>query len=97
MYTRREMIGALGAGLGSVGLAALLNPAGAAPHFKPRVKRVIQLFMNGAALPATPFAASHVYSFVVQGTGGRLSFNYNDIPGTFVDNSGSFTVTIAGQ
>jgi len=57
----------------------------------------IQLFMNGAALPATPFAASHVYSFVVQGTGGRLSFNYNDIPGTFVDNSGSFTVTIAGQ
>ena len=57
----------------------------------------IQLFMNGAALPATPFAASHVYSFVVPGNGGRLSFNYNDIPGTFVDNSGSFTVTIAGQ
>jgi hypothetical protein len=53
--------------------------------------------MNGAALPVTPFSASHVYSFVVQGTGGRLSFNYNDIPGTFVDNSGSFTVTIARQ
>jgi hypothetical protein len=49
------MIGALGAGLGSVGLAALLNPAGAAPHFKPRVKRVIQLFMNGGPFQADLF------------------------------------------
>jgi hypothetical protein len=57
----------------------------------------IQLFMNGAALPTTPFSASHVYSFVVAGTGGHLTFNYNDIPGTFVDNSGTFTVTIVGQ
>jgi hypothetical protein len=57
----------------------------------------IQLFMNSAALPTTPFSPSHVYSFVVQGNGGHLTFAYNDIPGTFVDNSGSFTVTIAGQ
>jgi hypothetical protein len=48
MFTRREMIYALGAGLGSVGLAALLaREAGAAPHFRPRAKRIIQLFMNG--------------------------------------------------
>jgi len=57
----------------------------------------IQLFMNGAALPVTPFSASHVYSFVVAGTGGHITFAYNDIPGTFVDNSGTFSVTIAGQ
>lgn len=48
MFTRREMIGALGAGLGSVGLASLLNSeARAGTHFKPRAKRIIQLFMNG--------------------------------------------------
>jgi hypothetical protein len=48
MFTRREMIQALGAGLGSVGLATLLSSeAGAAPHFRPRAKRVIHLFMNG--------------------------------------------------
>jgi hypothetical protein len=48
MFTRREMIHALGGGLGAVGLSALLAPsATAAPHFKPRAKRIIQLFMNG--------------------------------------------------
>ena len=48
MFTRREMIHALGAGLGSVSLAALLaREAGAAPHFEPKTKRIIQLFMNG--------------------------------------------------
>ncbi len=48
MYSRREMIRALGGGLGAVGLAGLLTQqAGAAPHFAPRAKRVIQLFMNG--------------------------------------------------
>jgi hypothetical protein len=48
MFTRREMIHALGAGLGSVGLASLLAPeAFAAPHFAPKAKRIIQLFMNG--------------------------------------------------
>jgi hypothetical protein len=34
---------------------------------------------------------------VVPGNGSHLTFAYNDIPGTFVDNSGTFTVTIAGQ
>jgi hypothetical protein len=36
MYTRREMIGAMGAGLGTVGLATLLTETPAAPHLKPR-------------------------------------------------------------
>src|SRR5829696_7681778 len=50
--TRREMIQALGGGLGAIGLASLLAPAAAAnttrgPHFRPRARRVIQLFMNG--------------------------------------------------
>jgi hypothetical protein len=38
------MIGALGGGLGSIALGQSLE---AAPHFAPRAKRVIQLFMNG--------------------------------------------------
>jgi hypothetical protein len=55
----------------------------------------IQLFLDGGPLPTTPFAPSHVYTFVVPGNGGPFVFNYNDIPGTFVDNSGTFTVTIS--
>jgi uncharacterized protein DUF1501 len=54
MLSRREMIQALGGGLGALGLANLLVPEAAAAtgrptgtHFAPRVKRVIQLFMNG--------------------------------------------------
>jgi hypothetical protein len=54
LLSRREMIHALGGGLGALGLATLLAPASRAaapssrgPHFKPRAKRVIQLFMNG--------------------------------------------------
>jgi hypothetical protein len=54
----------------------------------------IQLFVNGAALPTTPFAPNHVYTVSVPGTGGPFAFGYNDIPGTFVDNSGTFTVVI---
>lgn len=50
-YTRREMIHALGGGLGSLGLASVFSGAAergtASPHFRPRAKRVIQLFMNG--------------------------------------------------
>jgi Protein of unknown function (DUF1501) len=56
--SRREMIQALGGGLGALGLAHLLGPVATAsvhsspqPHFAPRAKRVIQLFMNGG-----PFA-----------------------------------------
>src|SRR5437763_8760951 len=46
--SRRQMIRALGGGLGGVALAALLDDAQAQkPHFKPRARRVIQLFMNG--------------------------------------------------
>jgi len=60
MPSRREMIQALGGGLGALGLANLLArqvtaavPAGHKPalQFAPRAKRVIQLFMNGG-----PFA-----------------------------------------
>jgi hypothetical protein len=51
MITRRQMIQALGGGLGTLGLASLLAPTASAsahgPHFKPRAKRLIQLFMNG--------------------------------------------------
>jgi hypothetical protein len=47
MFTRRQMIRALGAGLGAVPLAALLDAPAAGTHFKPRAKRLIQLFMNG--------------------------------------------------
>src|SRR5439155_17375817 len=50
---RRQIIQAIGGGLGSLGLASLLTPDSSAaevlrtPHFKPRAKRIIQLFMNG--------------------------------------------------
>src|SRR5205807_9970603 len=47
----REMIQTLGGGIGTLALADLLaSPASAAPvgpHFAPRAKRVIHLFMNG--------------------------------------------------
>ena len=60
--SRREMLNRMGAGFGSLGLAAMLaeqnmlqaGPVNAAsplapkiPHFAPRAKRVIQLFMPG--------------------------------------------------
>ena len=44
--SRRRMISGLGGGLGGIALAGLLRGA-EAPHTRPRVKRVIQLFMNG--------------------------------------------------
>src|SRR4051794_8011440 len=50
LLSRREMIQAVGGGLGALGLAGLLASEAAAargPHFRPRAKRVIQLFMNG--------------------------------------------------
>jgi len=50
-FTRREMIKALGGGIGGLALADLLaTKASAAPigsHFAPTAKRVIHLFMNG--------------------------------------------------
>ncbi len=53
MPTRRQLIQALGGGLGFLGLAGVLTseteaaPVVQGPHFKPRAKRLIQLFMNG--------------------------------------------------
>ena len=52
--TRRQMLGRMCAGFGLLGLAGLLGPQAAfaanalpAPHFRPRAKRVIFLFLNG--------------------------------------------------
>src|SRR5436853_3319935 len=59
--TRRQMIQALGGGLGVLGLASVLSaeagaaPAAAAPHFQPRAKRIIQLFLNGGPFQADLF------------------------------------------
>ncbi len=60
LLTRRHVIQALGGGLGLLGLADVFTPdAGAAsnrgPHFAPRAKRVIQLFMNGGPFQADLF------------------------------------------
>jgi hypothetical protein len=50
MLNRREMLRRAGGGFGMLGLAGTLSAAGtmAQPHFAPRAKRVIFLFMNGA-------------------------------------------------
>ncbi|MFO0926308.1 MAG: DUF1501 domain-containing protein [Gemmataceae bacterium] len=56
MWTRRQMVQALGGGLGLAGLAGLLaDEAAAVPHFPPRAKRVIQLFMSGGPFQADLF------------------------------------------
>ena len=56
MWTRRQMIQALGGGLGGLGLAGLLaDESAAAPHFPPRARRVIQLFMSGGPFQADLF------------------------------------------
>ncbi len=49
MMTRRDMLKLLGAGTGSLGLAAVAQDpfASKAAHFRPRAKRLIHLFMNG--------------------------------------------------
>jgi hypothetical protein len=56
------MLSALGGGLGSLGLAQLLAAESSSPparlvppHFAPRAKRVIQLFMNGGPFQADLF------------------------------------------
>ena len=56
-FTRREMLRTIGGGFGALGLAGVLaqeaiadaaNPlAPRSPHFAPKAKRVIFLFMNG--------------------------------------------------
>src|SRR5262245_44231456 len=48
--TRRQMLGRLAGGFGSVALAGLLSDSALAarlPHFKPRARRIIFLFMSG--------------------------------------------------
>ena len=53
MLSRRDMLRRMAGGFGLIGLAGLLGPqmlfgnGTRAPHFKPRAKRVIFLFMNG--------------------------------------------------
>ena len=59
MLSRRRFLKRAGMGLGMVGLGALLGPrlnAGKAaslgahlPHFQPRAKRVIHIFLNGGS------------------------------------------------
>src|ERR1051325_1391204 len=52
--SRRQMLTRMATGFGLLGLAGLLGPASAGaasvlgkPHFRPRARRVIFLFMNG--------------------------------------------------
>ena len=62
LLTRRQMLQQMGTGLGMVGLAALLGDAGVVtranaavanplvpkpPHFRPRARRIIHIYLNG--------------------------------------------------
>ena len=54
LFSRRHLLQAMGGGFGSIALAGLLAPTASAtpavargPHFAPRAKRIIHLFMNG--------------------------------------------------
>ena len=46
-FHRRQFLRSTGLGLGGMALASLMNEAGAAPHFAPKAKRIISLFMHG--------------------------------------------------
>ena len=60
---RRGFLWHLGGGLGGIALAGLLDTEGVLaagdepgkPHFRPRAKRVVQLFMSGAASQVDTF------------------------------------------
>jgi hypothetical protein len=64
-WSRRSLVQALGGGLGAVGLAQMLGAESrpfaerkatlGQPHFAPRAKRIIQLFMNGGPFQADLF------------------------------------------
>lgn len=67
--SRRDMIHALGGGIGSLALSSLLaasaSTAPPGPHFRPRAKRVIHLFMNGGVFGPDffdPKPALHQYA-----------------------------------
>src|SRR5690349_16057458 len=63
LLTRRQMLGQMGTGLGLLGLAAVLQESGVVaastlaaltnplapkqPHFAPRAKRIIHIYLNG--------------------------------------------------
>ncbi len=47
LFTRREMVQSFGGGIGALALAGMLSAAPVGTHFRPRAKRVINLFMNG--------------------------------------------------
>jgi len=47
LLNRRMFVSRTGLGLGGMALASLCGVAGAAPHFAPRAKRIIYLFMHG--------------------------------------------------
>src|SRR5215831_11004347 len=52
MFSRREFLWQAGGGLGGIALAAMLADecqAAPLPHHRPRAKRVVQMFMAGAA------------------------------------------------
>lgn len=56
--TRRQALQSIGAGLGTLGLANILASeatANSGPHFAPKAKRVIHLFMNGGPFQADLF------------------------------------------
>lgn len=57
LYSRRQMVESLGGGLGALALAQFASGEAATrqPHFAPRAKRVIQLFMNGGPFQADLF------------------------------------------
>ena len=65
LISRRACVQAMGGGLGSIALAGVLNGEASAasssaakgqlPHFVPKAKRVIQLFMNGGPFQADFF------------------------------------------
>ncbi len=51
-FTRRDFLGTLSTGLGGIALTSLMQReafAATPPHFAPKAKRVIQLFMTGGA------------------------------------------------
>lgn len=65
-YSRRRLMRQLGAGLGSIGMLSALGEAHgrepiasgttqALPHFEPKAKRIIHLFMNGGPFQADFF------------------------------------------